>query len=46
MLRMTFEPQKEEVKGDRRKLHNEELHGSYSSPNVLPGDEVNVTIFL
>jgi hypothetical protein len=24
---MTFEPQKEEIKGDGRKLHNENLHG-------------------
>ena len=43
---MTFELQREEVKGDWRKLHNEELHGLYSSPNILPGDEINVTIFL
>jgi len=48
MLRMTFEPRREEVKGDWRKLHNEELHALLSSPNtsILPGDEINVKIFL
>jgi hypothetical protein len=26
---------REEVKGDWRKLHNEELHNLYSSPNII-----------
>jgi hypothetical protein len=25
----------EEVAGDRRKLHNEELHKLYASPNII-----------
>jgi hypothetical protein len=27
-------PKREEVTGGWRKLHNEELHGLYSSPNI------------
>jgi hypothetical protein len=42
MLRMIFEPQRQEVKGDWRKLHNEELHGFYCSTDILSGDEINV----
>jgi hypothetical protein len=33
--RRIFGPKMEEVTGDRRKLHNEELHNLYSSPNVI-----------
>jgi hypothetical protein len=29
-----FDPKRDEVKGDWRKLHNEELHTLYSSPNI------------
>jgi hypothetical protein len=32
-LRRIFEPKNDEVIGIRRKLHNEELHNLYSSPN-------------
>jgi hypothetical protein len=28
-------PKKEEVEGDWRRLHNEELHNLYDSPNVI-----------
>jgi hypothetical protein len=35
VLRRIFGPKREEVTGDWRKLHNEELHNLYSSPNVI-----------
>jgi hypothetical protein len=35
VLRRIFGPKRDEVKGDRRKLHNEELHNLYSSPNII-----------
>ena len=36
MLRKIFGPKREEVTGERGKLHNEELKGGlYSSPNTL-----------
>jgi hypothetical protein len=30
-----FGPKRDEVKGDWRKLHNEELHNVYSSRNII-----------
>jgi hypothetical protein len=33
--RKVFELKRDEVTGDRRKLHDEELHGLCSSPNVI-----------
>jgi hypothetical protein len=33
VLRRTFGPQRYELIGGSRKLHNEELHNLYSSPN-------------
>jgi hypothetical protein len=30
-----FGPKRDEVTGDRIKLHNEELHNWYSSPNII-----------
>jgi hypothetical protein len=35
VLRRIFDPKKDEVTGDWRKLHNEELHNLYSSPNII-----------
>jgi hypothetical protein len=34
VLRRIFGP-KREVTGNRKKLHNEELHNLYSSPNII-----------
>jgi hypothetical protein len=35
VLRRIFGPKRDEVAGDWRKLHNEELHGLYSSPSIV-----------
>jgi hypothetical protein len=35
VLRRVFEPKRDEVKGDLRKLHNEELSYLYCSPNIV-----------
>jgi hypothetical protein len=35
MLRRTFGPDRDEVIGGWRKLHNEAIHNLYSSPNRL-----------
>jgi hypothetical protein len=35
VLRRIFERKRDEVTGDWRKLHNEELHNFYSSPNII-----------
>ena len=35
VLRKIFGPKKDEVTWERRRLHNEELHGLYSLPNIL-----------
>jgi hypothetical protein len=35
VLRRIFGPKRHEVTGDWRKLHNEELHNLYSSPNRM-----------
>jgi hypothetical protein len=34
MLRTIFGPNRDEVMGDWGKLHDEELHNLYSSPNI------------
>ena len=35
MLRRIFGPKRNEVTGEWRKVHNEELNDMYSSPNVV-----------
>jgi len=35
MLKKIFGPSRNEVTGVRRKLHNEELHDLFSSPNTF-----------
>jgi hypothetical protein len=35
VLRRIFGPKRDEVIGEWRKLHNEELHDLYSSPGVI-----------
>jgi hypothetical protein len=35
VLRRVFGPKRNEVTGEWRKLHNEELHDLYSSPSII-----------
>jgi hypothetical protein len=35
VLRRIFGPKRDGVTGERRKLHNEELHNLYSSPSII-----------
>jgi hypothetical protein len=35
VLRRIFGPKREEVKGEWRKLHNDEFHNLYSSPDII-----------
>jgi hypothetical protein len=35
LLRRIFGPKRDEVTGEWRKLHNEELHDLYSSRNII-----------
>jgi hypothetical protein len=35
VLRRIFGPKRDEVTGERRKLHSEELHNLYSSPDII-----------
>jgi hypothetical protein len=34
-LRKIFEPKRDEVRGELRRLHNEELYDMYSSTNII-----------
>jgi hypothetical protein len=35
VLRRIFGPKNDEITGERRKLHSEELHNLYSSPDII-----------
>ena len=35
VLRRVFEPKRDEVTGEWRKLHNEELNDTYSLPSIV-----------
>jgi hypothetical protein len=35
VLRRIFEPKRDEVTGEWRKLHSEELHNLYTSPDII-----------
>jgi hypothetical protein len=35
VLRRIFGPKRDKVKGDLRKLHNEELQNVFSSPSII-----------
>jgi hypothetical protein len=35
VLRKIFGPKREEVAGGWRRLHNEEFHNLYASPNII-----------
>jgi hypothetical protein len=35
VLRMTFVPKRDKVRGEWRRLHNKELYALYSSPNII-----------
>jgi hypothetical protein len=39
VLRRIFGPKRDEVTGEWRKLHNEELRGLHSSPSIINQDE-------
>jgi hypothetical protein len=36
VLRRLFGPKRDEVTGEWRRLHNEELYALYSSPDIIP----------
>jgi len=40
VLRKIFGPRRDEVRGEWRKVHNEEFNDLYSSPNNVSGDKI------
>jgi len=47
VLGRIYVPKREEVVGDWRRLHKEDLHNLYTSPNiirVLKEDEIGMTV--
>jgi hypothetical protein len=43
LLREVFGAKREEVTGDWRKLHNEELNNLYCSSKIFSGDQIDKT---
>jgi hypothetical protein len=39
MLRRIFGPKREEVLGGWKRLHNEEIHNLYASPNIISKED-------
>jgi hypothetical protein len=35
VLKKIFGPKRDEITGERRRLHKEELYGQYSSPDII-----------
>jgi hypothetical protein len=48
VLRRIFGPKRDDVRGKWRKLHTEELHNFYSSPNIINilSDENNFATYV
>jgi hypothetical protein len=44
VLTRIFGPKRNEVTGDWREMHNEELHKFYSSPNVISSPETALSL--
>jgi len=42
VLRKVFGPKRDEVTGEWRKLHNEELNDLYSLPNIVRGGKIEM----
>jgi hypothetical protein len=45
MLRRIFGPKRDEVTGEWRRLHNEELNDVYCSPNIIRGNQIKKNDF-
>jgi hypothetical protein len=45
VLRRIFGPKRDEVTGELRRLHNEELHNLYSSPNIIKQIKARIMIW-
>jgi len=41
LMSRIFGPKRDEVTGEWRKLHNEELNDLYCSPNIIGGDQID-----
>jgi hypothetical protein len=45
VLRRIFGPKRDEVTGERRRLHKEELNDLYSSPNIIRAIKSRIMIW-